>query len=134
MALSVKWGAVNPTRERSSGWIRVPAVTDRPTGTPQGLWAGAPGDRLVLPVDGTLTVAEGVAPVDRYRRVMAAVPTVTGWLDGRWRPIVSHIEPIALPVDVRDGDEISVVLELIVLRAVGGSGHEIFVRDARVVR
>jgi hypothetical protein len=49
-------------------------------------------------------------------------------------PLVLHVEPIALPVDVPAGGSVDIEVELIALARSprSGGGHQLFVKDAVV--
>ena len=117
LTLQVLWGAVNPTRDRVHDWVRFPANEARVE---------------LLPGAAT-TVASGTVPADTYKRVMVAVPEVLGHRGDGSQAIISHIEPIALPLTVPRDGSVTADLELIVLPAPrGAEGYEIFVKDAQV--
>jgi hypothetical protein len=114
------WAGVNRGLIRDENWWPLVA-TDAP---------------VVLPDGAAVAVARGRVRAGAYDRVFVASPVVEATAaDGTPARLVSHIEPIALPLDLAPGSRTVVEIELVVLPLPGwrGGGWAIFVKAAREV-
>ena len=117
------WAGVNAGGERDAGWLRI-ALQDKVVAL------------AVEPGVPTAVVARGSVPAGRYARVFVAAPVVwTTDPEGHQQQLTSHIEPIAIPFELRPGGTVEIEIELTVLPATDlvGGGPEVFVRGARVL-
>ncbi len=119
VAVVPAWGGVNRGPMRDADWQQVAAVAE-----PLSLAPGVP----VLAAEGTVAAGD-------YLRAFVSAPDVTARLPGGGEArIVSHIEPITIPVSVRHGETTTVDIQLVLrpLPAWDEPGWGAFVKSAAV--
>ncbi|MFQ5856910.1 MAG: DUF4382 domain-containing protein [Anaerolineae bacterium] len=90
-------------------------------------------DLAALAPDGTIHVGAGDVPAGRYDRVRVVVEAGRArTAGGKLVPLTLTVEPIAVPFELKNGDQVEITIELIALARPDG-GYELFTKSATIV-
>ncbi len=108
---------------------------DQPIGTGWVNWQAEPHrvDLMALSPDRTMYLGTGEVPAGRYDRARVVVEAGRAQAagDGTPVPLIFNVEPIAIPFEIKNRDQIDITIELIALAQADG-GYHLFTKSAAI--